>query len=176
MIELLSDGMLPLFFMILFLVAFLKKRDAVSAFTQGAGSGFSAIVKITPNILAIMVSIAVFRESGALSFCLSLLSPLLRFLRIPEGIGELILVRPISGSGAMVLLSDILQKFGADSYEGLLASVICASTETTIYTVTVYFAVTKVKKTKFPLVLGLCADILVIFLAMAAVNLFLSPA
>ncbi len=176
MIALLSDGMLPLFFATLFLISFLKKRDSLSAFTQGAKNGFSAIVKITPNILAIMVSIAVFRESGALAFFLSLLSPLFHFLRIPEGIGELILVRPISGSGAMVLLSDILNKFGADSYEGLLASVICASTETTIYTVTVYFAVTKVKKTKLPLLLGLCADILVIFLAMLTVNLFLSPA
>lgn len=176
MTALLSEGILPLFFSALFLVAFFKKRDSLSAFTDGAKNGFTAIVKITPNILAIMVSIAVFRESGALSSCLSLLSPLFRFLRIPEGIGELILVRPISGSGAMVLLSDILQKFGADSYEGLVASVICASTETTVYTVTVYFAVTKVKKTKIPLLLGLCADILVIFLAMLTVSLFLSPA
>ncbi len=176
MINLLSDGILPLFFMTLFLFAFFQKKDAVSSFTQGAKKGFSAIAKITPNILAIMVSIAVFRESGALSFCLSLLSPLFRFLRIPEGIGELILVRPISGSGAMVLLSDILHQFGPDSYEGLLASVICASTETTIYTVTVYFAVTKIKKTKLPLLLGLCADVIVIFLAMLTVNLFLAPA
>ena len=71
---------------------------------------------------------------------------------------------------------DIFEKFGADSYEGLLASVICASTETTIYTVTIYFAVTRVKKIKLPLLLGLCADILVIFTAMLTVHLFLSPA
>ena len=176
MIATLSNGMLPVFFLTLFVMAFWKKKDFLSAFTQGAKEGFSSISKITPNILAIMVSIAVFRESGALSYCLSILSPLFHFLRIPEGIGELVLVRPISGSGAMVLLTDILEKFGADSYEGLLASVICASTETTIYTVTVYFAVTRVKNTKLPLLLGLCADILVIFLAMLTVNLFLSPA
>ncbi len=176
MISALSNGALPLFFLTLFVVALLRKKDSLSAFTMGAKEGFSAIAKITPNILAIMVSIAVFRESGALDFCLTLLSPLFRAFKIPEGIGELILVRPISGSGAMVLLSDIFKKFGADSYEGLLASVICASTETTIYTVTVYFAVTRVKQTKLPLLLGLCADILVIFLAMLTVNLFLCPA
>ncbi|MBR5239577.1 MAG: spore maturation protein [Clostridia bacterium] len=176
MISALSNGMLPLFFLSLFVISFLKKRDSLSAFTKGAKEGFSAIVKITPNILAIMVSIAVFRESGALTFFLKLISPLFQFLKIPEGIGELILVRPISGSGAMVLLTDILEKFGADSYEGLLASVICASTETTIYTITVYFAVTRVKKTKLPLLLGLCADMIVIFLAMLTVNLFLCSA
>lgn len=176
MMEMLSNGVLPLFFICLFLAALAKNKDSLSAFTTGAKAGFSTIVAITPNILAIMVSVAVFRESGALSFFLELFSPIFRILNIPEGIGELILVRPISGSGAMVLLSDILEKFGADSYEGLLASVICASTETTVYTVTVYFAVTRVKKTKLPLLLGLCADILVIFLAMATVNLFLCPA
>ena len=176
MIDSLSNSILPLFFLMLFGICFIKKRDALSPFTKGAKEGFLAIAKITPNILAIMVSITLFRESGALSFFLKLLSPLFSFLKIPEGIGELILVRPISGSGAMVLLSDILEKFGADSYEGLLASVICASTETTIYTVTVYFAVTRVKKIKLPLLLGLCADIFVIFLAMITVNLFLCPA
>lgn len=172
----LSNSVLPLFFLVLFGICLMKKRDSLSPFTQGAKEGFLAISGITPNILAIMVSIALFRESGALSFFLRLLSPVFSFLKIPEGIGELILVRPISGSGAMVLLSDILEKFGADSYEGLLASVICASTETTIYTVTVYFAVTRVKNIKLPLLLGLCADILVIFLAMLTVNLFCCPA
>lgn len=176
MMSALSNGILPVFFLTLFLVAFFQKKDALSPFTQGAKDGFWAISKITPNILAIMVSIAVFRESGALSFFLNLLSPVFRMLKIPEGIGELILVRPISGSGAMVLLTDILERFGADSYEGLLASVICASTETTVYTVTIYFAVTRVKKTKLPLLLGLCADLLVIFIAMLTVRLFLCPA
>ncbi len=176
MIDSLSTSVLPLFFLMLFGICFIKKKDALSPFTKGAKEGFWAIAKITPNILAIMVSIAVFRESGALDFFLHLLSPVFSFLKIPEGIGELILVRPISGSGAMVLLSDILEKFGADSYEGLLASVICASTETTIYTVTVYFAVTRVKRTRLPLLLGLCADILVIFIAMLSVNLFCCPA
>ena len=176
MMDSLSNSVLPLFFLVLFGVCFFKKRDALSPFTKGAKEGFWTIAKITPNILAIMVSIALFRESGALSFFLKLLSPIFSFLKIPKGIGELILVRPISGSGAMVLLSDILEKFGADSYEGLLASVICASTETTIYTVSIYFAVTRVKKTKIPLLLGLCADILVIFIAMLTVHLFCCPA
>lgn len=176
MISSLSNWVLPAFLASLFLVALFQKKDSLSAFTTGAKEGFLAIAKITPNILAIMVSIAIFRESGALSFFLKLLSPVFRLFRIPEGIGELILVRPISGSGAMVLLSDIFEKFGADSYEGLLASVICASTETTIYTVTVYFAVTRVKKTKLPLLLGLSADVIVIFLAMLTVRLFLCPA
>ena len=172
MMSIVSEMMFPLFVLVILSVSFFRKKDTVSAFTKGAKNGFYAICSITPNILAVMVASGVFRESGAMVFFLRYLTPLFRLIRIPEGIAELILLRPISGSGAMVLLSQVLEKFGADSYEGLLASVICASTETTLYTIMVYFGVTGVKKTRLPLAIGLITDGIVMILAVLIVNLF----
>ncbi|MBQ7791891.1 MAG: spore maturation protein [Clostridia bacterium] len=171
MMSIVSEIMFPLFVLLILSVSIVRKKDTISAFTRGAKNGFSAICSITPNILAVMVASSVFRESGALAFLLKYLTPVFRLIRIPGGITELILLRPISGSGAMVLLSQIFERFGADSYEGLLASVICASTETTLYTVMVYFGVTGVKKTKLPLMIGLLTDCIVIILAVIVVNL-----
>lgn len=176
MMNLISGLVFPCFLTLVIVCALWKKQDVISSFTSGAKNGFSAICSVTPNILAIMVASALFRQSGALTFFLGYLTPLLRTIRIPEGIAELILLRPVSGSGAMVLLSQIYEHFGADSYEGLLASVICASTETTLYTVMVYFGVTGVKKTKLPLTIGLLTDGIVILLSVFFVNLLFSPA
>ena len=172
MIHNLSELVFPCFLGLFILFALKKKQNVISSFTIGAKNGFSAICSITPNILAIMVASALFRQSGAFSYFLRYLLPLLRAIRIPDGIAELILLRPVSGSGAMVLLSNVYEQFGADSYEGLLASVICASTETTLYTIMVYFGVTGVKKTKLPLLVGLTADGIVILLSVLFVNLF----
>lgn len=172
----LSDLAFPLFLSMVLVVALFRKKDILSAFCRGAKSGFSAICAVAPNILAVMVASSVFRASGAMEFFLSYLAPVFRLIRVPQGIAELILLRPISGSGAMVLLSSVLEQFGADSYEGLLASVICASTETTLYTVMVYLGVTKVKNAKFPLAIGLITDGIVILLAVLVVNLFFPTA
>ncbi len=174
MLKLISEWAFPLFLGFIIISSVIKKKDAVSSFCTGAKQGFSAICSVTPNILAIMVASAIFRKSGAMDFFLHYLTPVFRFFYIPKGIAELILLRPVSGSGAMVLLSQIYEAFGADSYEGLLASVICASTETTLYTVMIYFGVTRVKNTKFPLLIGLLTDFIVILLAVAFVNLLLA--
>ena len=171
MMKLFSEWAFPLFFGWIVLSSLLKKKDAISSFTKGAKSGFSAICSVSPNTLAIMVASAIFRQSGAMDFFLHYLSPVFRLICIPEGIAELILLRPVSGSGAMVLLSQIYEPFGADSYEGLLASIICASTETTLYTVMIYFGVTHVKNTKLPLLVGLLTDFIVVILAVVFVNM-----
>lgn len=171
-----SNILFPCFLMWILLCAMLKKTDVITSFVTGAKNGISVIFSIVPNILAITVAAGIFRFSGALDFFLKLLTPLLKPLGIPPGISELILLRPVSGSGAMVLLSDVLNQFGADSFEGLVASVICASTETTLYTVMVYFGVTKVKKTAFPLTVGLLCDALTVVLSVLTVKLFLTIA
>ncbi len=170
MLKTLSECLFPCLVLGIIITSVIRKNDTIRSFTAGAKDGFSAICSITPNILAIMIAANLFRDSGALSMILRRISPVLHKLGIPPGITELILLRPISGSGAMVLLSDVFRQFGPDSYEGLLASVICASTETTLYTILVYFGVTKVKKTGFPLALGLMMDAFVVCLAIFAVK------
>ena len=119
MLSELSNYMFPAFLFLVLLLSLIRKKDTVSAFIKGARDGISAIVSVTPNILAVMVAASLFRESGAMDFFLFYLAPLFRILHIPTGIAELILLRPISGSGAMALLSDIYRQFGPDSSEGL---------------------------------------------------------
>jgi spore maturation protein B len=119
-----------------------------------------------------MTATALLRNSGALPYILKFITPVLSFIKIPPGIAELILLRPISGSGSIVLLTDIYKNFTPDSYEGILASIIAASTETTIYTAMVYFGVTSVKKTKLPLTAGLITDAFGIIFSMIIANLF----
>ncbi|MBO5407827.1 MAG: spore maturation protein [Clostridia bacterium] len=170
MLQALSECVFPCLVLGIITASLILQNDTVRSFVTGAKEGFSAIFAITPNILAIMLAANLFRDSGALAQLLHWIAPILNTVGIPEGIAELILLRPISGSGAMVLLSDVFAGFGPDSYEGMLASVICASTETTLYTIMVYFGVTKVKNTRLPLTLGLLTDAVVVFLATIAVN------
>ena len=172
MLSQISNYIFPLFLFFIFLYSFIKKNDTLSSFVKGAKNGISTIFGITPNILAIMVATAVFRSSGALDFVLFYVTPILTMLKIPSGIIELILLRPISGSGSMVLLSDIYKSFTPDSYEGILASVMAASTETTVYTIMIYFGVTSVKKTTIPLVTGLLADACCVIISVIVVNIF----
>ncbi len=170
----LSAIVFPLFFLVILLIAWVRKTDLLKSFLSGAKEGCSAIIAILPNVLMVMVAATIFKESGMLDRVVDVLAPLFRLIKIPEGILELMLLRPISGSGAMVLLSDVLTAYGADSYEGILASVIAASTETTLYTVVVYFGITRTAKTRFPLMMGLIADGIVVILSVIMVNVFFS--
>ena len=173
MLSQISNYIFPIFLFFIFLYSFIKKNDTLSSFVKGARDGISTVFGIVPNILAIMVATAVFRSSGALNFVLFYITPVLTAIKIPAGIIELIILRPISGSGAMVLLSDIYKNFTPDSYEGILASVIAASTETTVYTVMVYFGVTGVRKTAIPLITGLLADVCCVIISVLIVNMFI---
>ena len=173
MLTQISNYVFPTFLFTIFLYSFIKKNDTLSSFIKGAKEGISTIFGITPNILAIMVAAAIFRNSGALNFVLYFLKPVLEALKIPSGIAELVLLRPISGSGSLVLLSDIYKSFTPDSYEGILASVIAASTETTVYTVMIYFGVTGVRKTTLPLITGLLADVCCVIISVIVVNLLI---
>jgi spore maturation protein B len=170
MINTISNLIFPIFLISIFIYSIIKKNETLTSFVKGAKDGISTIFFITPNILAIMVATAMLRKSGALEYLLGYLTPILSLAKIPSGIVELIILRPISGSGALALLSEVYNKFGADSYEGLLASVIAASTETTLYTIMIYFGVTSAKKTKIPIMAGLITDAFVVFIAIIIIN------
>jgi len=102
-----------------------------------------------------------------------LLTPLTSFLKIPPELSSLIIMRPVSGSGSVALLKNILETAGADSFAGLVASTIAASTETTLYTVSIYFGSTNVKKTALPLFVGITADVFTVFFSIFIVSILL---
>lgn len=126
----------------------LRKTDVYAAFVKGAGRGAKTFLTIFPPILAVLALTAALRASGLLDAITGALSPVLNFLGIPEGIVPLAVVKPLSGSASLGVLEDIFDTFGADSVEGRAASVITGATETTFYTLCVYFSGTRVRNTR----------------------------
>ena len=123
-----------------------------------------------PCLLAMIFGINIFLESGFLNYLSNFISPILDFLKIPFDLLPMILMRPISGNSALVILGSIFEKFGPDSFIGLLASVLQGSTDTTFYVLTLYFGSIGIKKIKYSLFAGLMADLCAIVISIIVVN------
>lgn len=162
----------PLFIAIIVIYALLKKKSVYEGFCEGAGNGMTTLFNIFPSMLAIMVGVSMLRASGALEALMELLSPVISFLGINEDVMLLGVIRPLSGSGALGILTDILKNHGADSFSGLAASVIMGSTETTFYTLMVYFSKTKVKYTKRAIPAAVFGDIVGLLVSVAVCKIF----
>ena len=163
--------------MIASIVAFgLFKRDNVyDSFVQGAKLGLESTVQISAPLVGLMVAISMFRASGALEILSKLLSPITAFLEMPSEVLPLVLLRPVSGSGSIAIVNDIFKNYGPDSIPGKIASVMMGSTETTFYTVAVYFGAVGIKKARHTLKAALIADFTGMVLAVLVVNMLLSP-
>ena len=147
----------------IFLYGIYRGVNTFDAFLAGAKEGLSTVVSITPALICLLTAVAMFKASGALDVLSWGLGPL------AEGLG----LRPISGSGAMVLFNDILATYGPDSFIGRVASVMEGSTETTFYTIAVYYGATKVHRTRHTLPSALSADLAGIIMSAVAVRMFL---
>ncbi len=152
----------PSLIMIIIVVALSRKKNVYTDFIEGAQNGIVLIKDIFPPLVAMLSAASMLKASGAMDFILQLISPVTDRIGVPSEIMPLVLIRPVSGSGSIGVLSGILNEYGADSLVGRMASVICASTETTFYCMAVYFAKTRVKtikKTALCAVLGDLAGI-----------------
>lgn len=154
------------------LLGLYRRVSVFDCFTEGAKEGLSTTLRVLPSLLGLLVAIAMFRASGALELLLTLIAPLGRWLGVPSEVMPLALMRPISGSGSLALVSDILNRYGADSFIGRVASVLMGSTETTFYTVAVYFGSIGVRRTRHTVGAALVADFCGMVLSVAAVRLF----
>lgn len=135
-----------------------KGVNVFESFIEGAKEGLSVAVSILPTLVALMTCVGMFRASGALDVLTSLLAPLVEPFGVPKEVIPLGLLRPISGSGSLIMFEHLLQTYGADSLIGRVASVLQGSTETTFYTIAVYYSAIKVTKTRHTLVCALTAD------------------
>ncbi len=135
-----------------------KKIKVYEVFVEGAKDGFTIAVRIIPYLVAILVAIGMFRASGALDLLLSLLSPILNLIGFPAENLPLALMRPLSGSGSLGLLTDIINQYGADSLFAKIGATMFGSTETTFYVLAVYFGSVGIKNTRHALPAGLIAD------------------
>lgn len=138
--------------------AYLKGVPVYEEFVKGAGKAFGVGVRIIPYLVAMLVAVAVLRASGALDALALALAPLTRLIGLPADLLPLVLVRPLSGSGALAVLAEIAQNHGPDSYAGRLAAVMTGCTETTFYVLSVYFGAAGVKRLRYAVTLGLIAD------------------
>lgn len=136
-----------------------KKVDVFGVFLQGAKEGFTTAIDILPALVALMTCVGMFKASGALDILTWLLSPVSELLRLPGEVVPLAILRPISGSGALVIYNDLLETFGPDSFIGRVASVMEGSSETTFYTIAVYFGAIRVTKIRHTLPASLTADL-----------------
>lgn len=150
-----------------------KKTDIYDCLIQGAGDGLKLLFRILPSITALFCAIYMLRASGALDFICSLLSPITDFLGIPQECTPLMLLRPLSGSGALAFGSDIMKTCGVDSYAGRVAAVMLGASETTFYTITVYFGAIGLNRTRHAVPAALCADLAGFMAAALTVRLLL---
>ena len=139
MIEFISIGIIPFMVLIIVLHGYIKGVDIYSSFIEGAVEGLKTSIKIMHYLIAIFIAIGIFRGSNALDMFIGLLCPITNILGIPKEILPLVLIRPISGSGALGVVRDTISNYGPDSTAGKLASIMMGSSETIFYTLAVYF-------------------------------------
>ena len=154
-----GDYLIPLLLAGAALYALCRRVDVFSALTTGAGEGLSVVLRILPPLVALLTAVYMLRASGALELLTELLTPVLTFLGIPPETVGLLLIRPVSGSGALAVGSDIMQTYGPDSTIGRTAAVMLGSTETTFYTVAVYYGAAGIRRTRHTIPAALAADI-----------------
>ena len=136
----------------------LRGVDVFAAMTEGIAEGLRVLLRIFPAVAALLCAVYALRASGALDALTGLLAPAFRLLGIPVETAPLVLLRPISGSGALAVAGDIMARYGPDSLAGRTAAVMLGSTETTFYVIAVYFGAAGVKKTRWAIPAALCAD------------------
>ena len=158
-VQFLSTWTIPFLLFAIPLTAAIKKINVYEVFIDGAKEGFQVAVRIIPYLAAILVAVAVFRASGAMALFVRLTSPLTALIGMPAEILPAALLRPLSGSGSLGVVTELLKTHGPDSFIGNLASTIYGCTETTFYVIAVYFGAVGVKKTRYAVPAGLTADL-----------------
>lgn len=154
-----SAWAIPTFVTFVIIYASWKKVPIFDAFVEGGKEGFNIAVSLIPFLVAMLVALGIFRESGAFDLFVKLISPLTKLLHIPVEVVPLAIMRPISGSGALAMTTEILQRFGPDSMQGLIASTMQGSTDTTFYILTVYFGSVGIRKVRYSMTVGLLSDL-----------------
>lgn len=173
MMDIISMLAVPL--MIVGIVAYglAKKTNVYDSFVDGARGGMENMFGIVAPLVGLIVGISMLRASGAMDILASLLKPITKALHMPSAVLPLALLRPISGSGSIAIVNDIFSIHGPDSIEGKIASVMMGSTETTFYTIAVYFGAVGIKNIRHTVKSALLADATGMILAVFFVHLLL---
>ena len=168
---LLLDMTAPVLIASVALYGMFRRVDVYGAMVQGAADGLGVLLRIVPSLIALLTAVYMLRASGALELAAGALAPVLEALGIPPETVGLLLVRPVSGSAALGVGADLITTYGPDSLVGRTAAVMLGSTETTFYTIAVYFGAAGIVKTRYAVPAALCADLTGFLAAAWAVRL-----
>ena len=168
-----SSYLVPLLLSFTALFALSRKVDVYGTLTAGAQEGLTVLLRILPSLVGLMTAVYMLRASGALDTIAVFLAPILDVIGIPQETAALLFIRPISGSAALALGSELMAEHGADSYIGRVAAVMLGSSETTFYTIAVYFGSAGIKKTRYAIPAALIADAACFISAAFAVRLLM---
>lgn len=171
MINFLSLAIIPILIAGILLYGTYKKVPTYEAFVEGGKEGIDIAFSIIPYLVGMLVAVTVFRASGAMEFLMNLVSPFFAAIGVPTEIVPLAFIRPISGSAALGMTTDLIATYGPDSFIGRLASVMQGATDTTLYILTVYFGAVGIQKMGDALKVGLLADLIGIIAAIVIVML-----
>lgn len=170
-ISLISLWFIPVLIGFILIYGTAKRVPTYESFVEGGKEGIKIAISIIPFLVGMLVAISVFRASGALEYFMGFIRPALEAVGIPADIVPLAIIRPISGTAALGMTSDLIAAHGPDSFIGRLASVLQGSTDTTFYVLTVYFGAVGIKKMGDALKVGLLADLVGIIAAIVVVTL-----
>lgn len=162
----------PIIIGLIIILGIINKVCIFDVFIDGAKDGFKSTISILPTLVGLITAISMLKASGALDMFTSLVSPIFAKIGFPEQVIPLMLLRPVSGSGALALADSIFTEFGPDSFIGRISSVVLGSTETTFYAIAVYFGSIGIKKTRHTVPAALIADITSYIVASITVILF----
>ncbi len=171
-LEKVTDYIVPLILLFTSLAALHRRENAYDILLQGAAEGLRLLLTIAPSLILLLTAVSMLRVSGAVEALSGLLAPLFSLFGIPPETAILVLVRPISGSAALAVGADLMKQYGVDSAVGRTAAVMLGSTETTFYTISVYFGAAGIRKTRYTLPAALFADFVGFFTASLTVRLF----
>lgn len=173
MMSCIGNFVIPVVVAAIIIAGLTKGQNVFALFLDGAREGIPTAISILPALVALTTAIAMLRASGAFGIISSAVAPFFAALRVPPQVLPLALMRPVSGSGSLSLLESILRENGPDSFAGRVACVMQGSTETTFYTVTVYYGAVGVSKTRHTLPAALCADFIGFVMSVFTVNLLM---
>ena len=167
-----TDYIVPVLLFFCSALALRKKENAYDLLIEGGAEGLKLLLSIVPTLVMLMTSVQMLKASGAIAIFSRLAAPLFQFLGIPPETAMLVLIRPVSGSAALAVGAGLMRDYGVDSLVGRTAAVMLGSTETTFYTISVYFGAAGIKKTRYALPAALIADLAGFCMASWSVRFF----
>ena len=154
-----TDYLVPMLLLAAAVLTLRRRENTYDILLQGGGEGLKILLTIVPALVVLLTSVHMLRASGAMELLAGFLSPVFLFLGIPPETAMLVLIRPISGSAALAVGADLMAQYGPDSPVGRTVAVMLGSTETTFYTISVYFGAAGIRRTRYAVPAALIADL-----------------